>query len=181
MRTGRIDSANFEAFLDNPDAGLGQVAQEVYPLTVDYDQSLAQMIEAGSYDWVNSNIIETKFQSQGSGQVEIEVVLVHLNKVVKSEEVLRELDRQGLRAATLQELLALGAAHPELQRQFPILALGSSWRDPDGFRYVPYLGRYGDERDLDLHWFEYGWHEVYRFLAVRQSFHSPVMSGFLFS
>ena len=139
-----------------------------YQVTVDYSQTLAQMVKAGKYDWVSSRITQEYFPLKGKGAVEAKVELVHLDKVVTTKEVLAELDRLNLRPANIEELLAFGAKHPELQKQFPIVALGSVWRDSDGYRLVPCLGWLGSERDLGLRWFGCAWSGYYRFLAVRK-------------
>lgn len=137
-------------------------------LTVNYDQSLAEMIAAGKYDWVNGDITQKNFPVKGKGQVELPLELVHFGRLVGSDEVLAECERRGLRAATLPELLALGAAYPDPQRQFPIVALGSSWRDRVGDRFVPLLAVDGRGRGLRLRWFEGEWRDYDRFLAVRK-------------
>ena len=85
-----------------------------------------------------------------------------------SDEVLKKLEKLGLRPATLPELLAFGATYPNKQRKFPIVALGSVWRYWEGYRFVPYLWENGARRDLGLGWLERGWDAYYRFAAVRK-------------
>lgn len=77
--------------------------------------------------------------------------------------------KAGFRPALIEDLLALGAEYPELQKQFPIVALGSVWQDPGGRRRVPYLRWDGGGRDLDLYWFGDDWDERWRFAAVRNA------------
>lgn len=138
----------------------------MYHLIVDYAQSLKQMIAAGYYDWVNPDI-EKNFSVQGSGRVELGAELIHLNRNVSSDEALKELDRLGYRAATAEELLAFGAAYPEKQREFPIVALGTVRRVYGG-RRVLFLWGGGLGRDLGLDWFGRGWNVYCRFPAVRK-------------
>jgi hypothetical protein len=57
-------------------------------------------------------------------------------------------------------------AHPELQRQFPIVALGSVWVNPVGGAYSPYLSSWFDTRELDLFLHDFDWADSCRFLAV---------------
>jgi len=73
-----------------------------------------------------------------------------------------------LRPATLPELLAFGAKYPDKQKEFPIMALGSVWIDPDGDRRVHSLGWVEGERELHLGWDKpgYVWGDYCRFLAV---------------
>lgn len=137
-----------------------------YHLVVDYTQSFKQMIVAGHYDWVNSEI-EKNFSVQGTGTVNLDTELVHLNRNIGSDEALKELDHLGYRAATAEELLAFGAAYPEKQREFPIVALGTV-RHVLGLRHVLCLWRDRSERRLVLRWFVLDWSDRYRFLAVRK-------------
>lgn len=141
---------------------------EVFRVAVDYSMSLDEMIAAGHYDWMNSDITAKHFPVSGGGQREVELELVHLNREASTAYVLEELERRGLRPAKIAELLALGANHPELQKQFPIIAFGSVWRDPSGLHYLPFLRGRSDERDLDLYDYDFHWPFKCRFLAVRE-------------
>lgn len=142
-----------------------------YMVTVDYTKSLADMIDAGNYDGINSQILEQDFPIQ---QTDIEnsntkLFLVHLNRVVTEKDVLDHMDKMGLRPARIEELLALGQKYPDLQRQFPIAAFGSIHVGPDGHHGVPCLYKGGSTRNLDLWWIippDDRWHETFRFVAV---------------
>ncbi|MBW3537949.1 hypothetical protein KY386_00475 [Candidatus Parcubacteria bacterium] len=141
-----------------------------YPLTINFDRSIADMIVVGNYDgYVNPSITDQNFPVVGSGIVETEAVLVHLNRLATDAEVLAEIDRLGLRAGLMPELLALGAQYPDLQRQFLIVALGSVWARPLGRRRVGYLWGRPSRRFLGLAWLGlFRWHPGYRFLAFRK-------------
>jgi hypothetical protein len=142
--------------------------EDVYPITVDCSQTLEQMIAAGNYDWVNSDITSEAFPVKGKGVVQIpDAKPVHFGRKMSSDAAIAELDKMGLRPATHTELLAFGAKYPELQRQFPIVALGSS-AQVHGYRSVVCLWSSGRERGLRLCWFGSGWVGVCRFLAVRK-------------
>jgi hypothetical protein len=54
----------------------------------------------------------------------------------QAEEMLAE---RGYRPATLPELLALGANHPQAQVDSTIIALGTKWKTPAGHMAVPAL------------------------------------------
>lgn len=146
----------------------GRISARRYPVTVSYDLSLAEMIDAGGYDWSNPNIIAESFPVGGAGEQERELVLVNLGRHASStEEVLAEIDRQGLRPAVIEELLAFGAAYPDKQREFPIVALGSVWLNPYGdSRHVSGLWGRSEKRELDLHAYEGHWFENYHFAAA---------------
>ena len=135
---------------------------------VDYSQTLAQMIKAGNYGWVNNDITQEHFPIAGSGKQEEEIVLFCFGKNISSGDAIAEMEKQGFRSARIEELLALGAAYPELQKQFPIVALGSVWRAPASSRRVPALDWSGGERGLALDWFGDDWGGSWRFAAVRK-------------
>src|SRR5438477_11004884 len=99
----------------------------VYPFTIDYGQTLDEMIAAGGYDSVDDGITVEHFPITGAGQVTVQLVLVHPG-VFESQS-----GAQGLQPAKLEHLLAYGAqlAHgaPYWERHDPhlVVALGSAW------------------------------------------------------
>lgn len=131
-------------------------------------KSLAQLIAFGGYDWVHPDVV-TNFVVELVGELTLrEVHLLHYNKSMTSQQVLDDMERQGLRPATFLELLWIGILHPELQRIFPIVALGTVVALGSD-RRVAFLGRHDRERYLYLSWFDgYDWNEVDRFAAVRK-------------
>jgi len=139
-----------------------------YLVEIDYSDTLEQRLAAGRYDWKNSDITEKHFPVKGEGQIKLDLELAHYAKNMNTEAVLAVIDAQGYRSATIEELLAFGAAYPELQREFPIIALGSVWRNRLGNRYVACLYRDGNERNLNLNWIEDDWYVHCRFLVVRK-------------
>ena len=145
------------------------VVRQSFKVVVDYGRDLGQMIAGGKYDWVNENITRENFPTTGQGKQEREVVLFHFNRFISSDDVIKEMASAGYRPAMLEELLALGETQPELQRQFPIVALGSVWRVSGGFREVPYLDGCGAGRYLGLRCFGGGWCGGCRFAAVRNA------------
>jgi len=136
-------------------------------ITVDYSLSLEQMIALGRYGWKNEHITTELFPLKGEGKKEIAVELVKYKKGGNlSDKVLAYLDSKGLRPATIEELLAFGAAFPELQKKFRIVALGSV--DVVRGNRVAYLPR-SVTRGLELVSWYNGWDAAdYRFLAVRE-------------
>ncbi len=139
-------------------------------LFVDYSRPLAGMIGGCRFDHVNSNITKEHFpiNHRSNGQVEMKVFsakdLVGEERSVTSEEVMRILERKGYRPAELPEGLAYAKANPDESQKYPIVILGSVWRDFDGYRGVPFLLH----RKLDLDRFEVEWYAGCRFLAVRK-------------
>jgi len=163
-KAGRVTRENFQQFLANPNG----FAVGGFLVSIDYGKSIEEMVSSGRYDWANDAINSRNFQIVGSGTAQVVPELVYLNKVVTSEEVLVHMEANGLRPATLAELLAFGATYPEIQRQYPVVCLGSLWVDRCGYRHVPDLYGGGSERELSLRWYGCGWLESCRFLAVRK-------------
>lgn len=139
-----------------------------FVLVVNYDESVETLVKRGKYDWANDDITSKNFPTTRTGTAEVELHLVHLNRLVSTEEALRELDQMGFRSAELKELLVPGAEMPNLQKRFPVVALGSVWRAPGGDRCCACLDWDAVRRGLNLRWFESSWDEDFRFAAVRK-------------
>jgi len=138
-----------------------------YPLTINYTRTLKEMIVSGNYGHINPDITADNFPVKGDGKVEVVAELMHLNRVVKSDEAIAEFKKRGLRPAKIEVLLALGEKYPDIQREFPIVALASVWQDGDGDRCVPSLWHDSVRWILDLYWFGGVWRRRSRFLGVR--------------
>lgn len=141
-------------------------ATEPLPLPVKYGE-VNKQIKAGKYDWANDSINAKNFPTAKTGVAQLEAVLVHFDRYMESNQVIEELDKLGLRAGDLDELLAFGITYPNKQREFPIVALGSVVQ-LDGSRCVPYLVYWHGKRRLDLAYWGGRWRGNYRFLAVRK-------------
>ncbi|MDQ5938885.1 MAG: hypothetical protein QG603_824 [Patescibacteria group bacterium] len=138
---------------------------EVYPLDV-FGHSIDELVKQGNYNWADDSINDRNFKADEMHQTE--VFLKHFGQNMSTETVLKALDADGLRPATMSELLEFGSRYPELQRQFAIVALGSLWRDATGIRYDGCLYGSADERELGLRGVVNGWNGDYRFAAVRK-------------
>ncbi len=151
-----------------------EVTSETYKVVVDYFLDMPEAIAAGEYDNTNPDITDEHFPPYSIPQdyepFEVEIHLVHFGREVTTAEVMAELDRLGLAPATLPELLALGAAFPDLQRKSWIAALGSRWSSPGGSVHRPLLSGDDGGRELSLYWDDPddGWGADYRFAAVRK-------------
>ena len=141
--------------------------RQTYPLLVDYGRSAKKGIKAGRYNSVNFDIAFPKFPTSQEGTAEVEMELIHLNRYISIDKALCKLYDMGYRPAEFCELLAFGEQYPEVQRHFWILALGSVYRDQDGYRSVPLLFGNKFERYLYLDDAEDHWDGYFRFAAVR--------------
>lgn len=139
-----------------------------YSVRVDYAAEIEDMVVRGKYDWSNDNITSDHFPANTAEEADIAVQLVHFNRSISSDGVIVELDRMGLRPAEARELLAFGVKYPDVQREFPIIALGSVWLDRYGDRRVVCLCSDSGDRRAVLGWFGRVWGACVRFAAVRK-------------
>jgi hypothetical protein len=137
----------------------------VFHLIVDYNVSLSDMVKAGHYDRVADGIVESNFPRIKFEVEKIDVAFDHFDRSISSDSAVAEMDKVGYRPATIEGLLVFGAKNPEVQRQFPVVALGSSCV-VGGCRYVAYLDGYGSGRGLYLRSWRHDWDGRSRFLAV---------------
>jgi len=167
----RVANAQGDQLLDKFADVMAEAARkphDLFPVTVNYVLSVEAAIDAGNYQAVHRDITSKNFPSQRSGQAELEIVLIRYEHRMKSEDVLEELGKEGLRPAELPELLAFGAKYPDVQRKFSVVGLGSVWKDRKGYRNVPCLYEASEGRYLDLHWWDDGWYSYSRFAALRK-------------
>lgn len=147
---------------------LKRIKRPIYSICVDYTMSVEEMVKLGNYDWANGDITMENFPTKRIGKADLEVELLHFNRIISSGDALREIDKLGYRAAELHELLTLGAKYPDVQFEFLIIALGSRWWGFDGCFNVVGLRKRGLERLLDICNFGGAWPETFRFAAVRK-------------
>src|SRR5680860_339245 len=122
-------------------------------LSIDYTKTIEQATANGNYDWKNNNITTKNFPifSENIGKnVDVLARIFRFNHDIRLEEVVYEMDKAGYRPATLTELLALGSLFPELQKKFPILALGSSMKHSSSSCFFPCLKSTSVGRMIDL-------------------------------
>jgi len=140
-------------------------------IVVDYGQNLAAMIKVNQFDWFDTQLINAAsfpMPSQKVGQKEtLAIKLFDFSGSLTVEAAIAKIIKAGYRPATIFELLAFGTYYPELQKQFPIIALGSPWQSYGGFPYLSFnMGR----RTIDLAWNQYELGADFRFLAVQAKF-----------
>ncbi len=143
---------------------------DTYTLSVDYDRPFSEQVAAGRYDRANEFVTETRFPVEGRGRADVGATLVCLERTASTAEVLQVLEERGRRLGGIAELLALGAARPELQRAFPVVGLGSVADYPHDYRRIPFLWGSPRVRHLDLRWDEHSWGGNVRFLILLDSY-----------
>ncbi len=142
-----------------------------FELTIDYSQSLEQMITAGKYDWVKDKITEKNFPlpSKLFGQkITVSGKLFYFNRLISVDDIISEMDRDGYRPAILPEFLALGETQPASHYQFPITIFGSTCVDAFGRYLVPCFHFDGGKKRLGLILFANQWIPPFQFFGVRK-------------
>jgi hypothetical protein len=159
---------NLLAGLSRPIAKVVSFIASTYKLMVDYGRSIAASVKAGAYNWANEDINDKNFPNteydQNGG--EKEMALFHFNRVVSSQDAIAGMKAEGYRPATAREILAFGETNPNVQREFPVIALGQVV-ELNGLRQVVYLCRRGSDRKASLSYCGGDWNGGYRFLGVR--------------
>ena len=142
---------------------------ETLDVTIDYNMTIQEMIEAGRYDSINQDIagnFQPPHGGWGHGSFQKTLYLVCFNRFMEFEEVLYELSIDPWRPGLLPDQLAIGAEHPDKQREFPIVQVGSLWMIR-GFHRGTYLRRANKERMLSKVWLNMGFNSYYRFVAEK--------------
>jgi len=140
----------------------------VSQLRVDYSLTIKSLITAGGYDNVNIYITKKNFPANAkeSGKKELVFRIFRFKNLTSSQRVIQSMKQRGCRPATLRELVVFGKANPDLQRKYPIIALGSVWLTPCGNRFVPELRSHAAWRYLELDYYDNDWDYSIRFLAI---------------
>ncbi len=135
-----------------------------YPIVVDYSRSLQEMIAAGDYGPGWGDFTEADFPARKSGKMQREALLISSPCFRELEDLEDELRRRKLRHGDIWEILALGAQHPDLQRDGEIAVINAVIsRPPNGRRSGfsldlhdfsvsddPELQPHGEKRDCGL-------------------------------
>jgi hypothetical protein len=144
------------------------------PLTVVYGQTDSQ-IEAGRYDRKDSRIVASNFPIIRTGRAQLEAKFVHFGICKTSDMVVEAFNKLGLRLGNIDnvdEILAVGVEYPDMQKAFPVVALGSvlppeikSPVQPDPYRSVIFLLKEKGLRELSLSNWSGAWIASCRFLG----------------
>ena len=134
-------------------------------ITVDYGNTLEEMIAAGNYDSVNGLITPDRFRMNGTGIEEFDTCLLHLAGPPSWMKSRYMSDPFNLFSVKIERLLAYGAATREEYYPGPIIGLGSII-EHEGYYLTPFICSWDAKRILDLRWVYYGWDPSCRFLKA---------------
>lgn len=135
-----------------------------YKLKAEKKKDIASLVKAGKYDWSNSNIEKFPLDKKVAKEIE----LVHFDRYISSEDAVKEMEAKGFVPATATDLLHFGIQYPNVQRDFPIVALGVVQQVDDN-RYVACLYGGSSYRRLLVGRWDEDWYGHWRFAAVRKS------------
>jgi len=127
--------------------------------------SINDQVKAGYYIASHESINDHNFTADRPDQMD--VILKFFDRTISTQEVLKLLGEEGLRPASMSELLAFGSRYPDAQIQYLIVALGAILRTPNGDS-VGWLGNNQIGRKLGLSPIGNIWCDSYRFLAVEK-------------
>ena len=129
----------------------------------------APLMARGNYDWISPEIRHASAQGTTMAPRHLGLVLVHYNSTMLTADVMADLARRRLRPAGIEEVLILGASAKtrDLQRSFPIIALGSQWNSEGGSRVCPLLAGNPSNRQLLVTDVASQWEAPCRFSAIR--------------
>lgn len=142
VRNGRITSANFQRFIDKPEAGLFSV--QIYPATIDRSMGWQKMLEAtaSKLKRVGRDFTEDDFSLGATPSYEYDLAMIRFDRDPSWDDILDvvAMPSQEFKRPEPEDLLAFGATYPDVLLEFPIMApIARPWH-PEGGRghgYVP--------------------------------------------
>ena len=135
-----------------------------FPAEIDYGRPLEEAISSAGLDYINATINEENFPSGQTGKTSANVRFARFDSLMTTQDVLTVISEADMKPVDITTLVAISEQHPELQRQFPIVGLGSVWSS--NIDRVPVLWGGPNGRSLFLLWTEYYWVPSFRFAAT---------------
>ncbi|MFA7049735.1 MAG: hypothetical protein WC164_01325 [Patescibacteria group bacterium] len=140
-----------------------------FSLPINKEKSLSDLLRDGKYNLIGNRIDSMNLEKTKKKIVELKIFDLRQLKPrdSSSETICLTMKDQGFKASNFLELLHLGAIYPDLQRRFPIVALGSICIAAQGRIGVPYLTIRDYQRMISLNFFNYSWKPQYKFLGTK--------------
>ena len=124
-------------------------------------------MEAGQYGYAQAAVTSENFPTDRAAPRRVRrIVLLELDRPVTVEDLVVVAARLGLERPTYEDALAFGIAHPDVQRERPIVFLHEPWLGAFGRRDVLCLWYNAGRRELGLEGFDDTWSPEYRFAFV---------------
>ena len=139
-----------------------------YRLAAADGQSTEALVEAGRYGYAHSCIDSSSFPARPlARRGALEIVLLAFDGDVDARAALAAAAALGLEPPLYEDALRFGIAHPEVQRQAPVVFLHDPWVGHFGRRDVLTLWDNAGRRELGLDDFDDRWRPPSRFAFVR--------------
>ena len=124
---------------------------------------------AGRYGYAQAAVTSENFPADRAAPARVRgIVLLEFGRTVTVEDAVAEAARLGLERPTYEDALAFGIAHPDVQRERPIVFLHEPWLGAFGRRDVLCLWDNAGRRELGLEGFDDTWRPGYRFAFVKK-------------
>jgi len=139
-----------------------------YRITVGDGRTTEALVAAGQYGYAHSCLNSESFPARHFGGERIrEIVLLELDRSLPSDEIIAAAARLGLERPNYEDALYFGVAHPEAQRERPIVFLHDPWFGFFGRRDVLCLWTNAGRRELGLEGYDDPWPPSHRFAFVK--------------
>ena len=149
-----------------------ETSNRKFTLNVDYRLTFKQMFDACNFKSSEAILRERNFPFSAVLNPRLETITVKLfyfNRGFHAEDAILVMKKNGYRPATIAELFAFSCAYPDLQRRFPIIALGSVMKDKNGDFCSPFIVGPKCNSQIGVFWNGSGCYRFCRFLAVKQA------------
>jgi hypothetical protein len=124
-------------------------------------------VAAGRYGYAQAAVTTENFPADRAAPARVRaIVLLEFAQPVAFEDVVAVAKERGLTRPTYEDALYFGIAHPEAQRERPIIFLHEPWLGAFGRRDVVCLWTNAGRRELGLEGFDDTWAPQYRFAFV---------------
>jgi hypothetical protein len=153
-----------------------EVVQQVVDAMAGY---LERLVAACNFSFAWEGITAARFPMPPKPVSDkLEYVAFAIKQALTRAEIIAAMAAEGLRPATLYELLVWAAKNPKEGTQYWVVALEQYFRDSGGDLYFAGIGPDGDDRrELNYAWIDDlsdRWGTDDRFLAVRKSSDEPL-------
>jgi hypothetical protein len=133
-------------------------------------RSTEELVAAGDYGYAHAAVTSENFPADRAANLRLrEIVLLEFDRAVTFEEVVAAARQHGLERPTYEDALYFGIAHPEVQRERPIIFPHDPWLGLFGRRDVVCLWSNAGRRELGLEGFDEVWAADYRFAFVART------------
>jgi hypothetical protein len=124
-------------------------------------------VAAGRYGYAQAAVTSENFPADRAAPARVRaIVLLEFEHPVAFEDVVAVAKERGLTRPTYEDALYFGIAHPEVQRERPIIFLHEPWLGAFGRRDVVCLWTNAGRRELGLEGFDDTWAPQFRFAFV---------------